>query len=36
MMLEDFEDAEEVKQARTFREETIPWNEAKKDVDLGE
>jgi hypothetical protein len=34
-MLEDFEDAEEVKQARTLREETIPWNEAKKDLGLG-
>jgi hypothetical protein len=35
-MLEDFEDAEEVKQARTIREDTIPWSEAKKDLDLGE
>jgi hypothetical protein len=35
-MLEDFEDAEELKQARTIHEETIPWNEAKKDLDLGE
>ena len=29
------EDAEEIKKARTIREETIPWNEAKKDLDLG-
>ena len=35
-ILEDAEDAEEIKKARSFREETIPWNEAKKDLDLGE
>jgi len=35
-MLEDLEDAEEMKQARTVREETVPWNIARKDLDLGE
>jgi len=35
-MLEDLEDAEEVKQARTVREETVPWNTAKKELNLGE
>jgi len=35
-MLEDAEDADEVKQARTVREEKIPWNTAKKDLKLGE
>ena len=35
MILEDAEDAEEIKKSRTIREETIPWNDAKKDLDLG-
>lgn len=35
-LLEDAEDAEEIKQARTLREETIPWETAKKELDLGE
>ena len=35
-MLEDAEDAEEIKSARAIREETIPWDTAKKDLDLGE
>lgn len=36
MMLEDAEDAEEIKKSRIVSEETIPWNEVKKDLDLGE
>ena len=35
-MLEDAEDAEEIKQARSVREENIPWNTAKKDLKQGE
>jgi hypothetical protein len=35
-MLEDLEDAEEMKQAKMVHEETIPWGIAKKDLDLGE
>ncbi len=35
-MLEDLEDAEEMKQAKMIREETIPWDVAKKDLNLGE
>lgn len=35
-MLEDLEDAEEIKQARAVGEEAVPWNIAKKDLDLGE
>jgi hypothetical protein len=35
-MLEDLEDAEEIKQARSVGEEAVPWNIAKKDLDLGE
>jgi len=35
-MLEDAEDAEELKKSRVVREETIPWKEAKKDFGLGE
>ena len=34
-LLEDAEDAEEIKQARTIKEETIPWKTAKKDLNLG-
>ncbi len=34
-MLEDAEDAEEIKQARAIREEEIPWDVAKKDLKLG-
>jgi PHD/YefM family antitoxin component YafN of YafNO toxin-antitoxin module len=35
-MLEDLEDAEEMKQAKMVREETVPWNVAKKELNLGE
>lgn len=35
-ILEDLEDAEEMKQAKMVREETTPWNVAKKDLNLGE
>ena len=35
-MLEDLEDAEELKQAKMVREETVPWDAVKKDLDLGE
>lgn len=36
LMLEDIEDAEEMKQAKMVREETVPWDVAKKDLNLGE
>jgi hypothetical protein len=35
-LLEDAEDAEEMKQARAVKEETIPWKIAKKELKLGE
>lgn len=35
-MLEDLEDAEEMKQAKMVREETVPWDTAKKELNLGE
>ncbi len=35
-LLEDAEDAEEMKQARAIKEETIPWKTAKKELGLGE
>jgi Mg2+/Co2+ transporter CorC len=35
-LLEDAEDAEEMKQARSVKEETIPWKTAKKELNLGE
>jgi hypothetical protein len=35
-MLEDLEDAEELKQAKMVREETVPWKTARKDLNLGE
>jgi len=35
-LLEDAEDAEEIKQARSIKEETIPWKTAKKELKLGE
>ncbi len=35
-LLEDAEDAEEIKKARSVNEETISWKKAKKDLDLGE
>ena len=35
-LLEDVEDAEEVKKGRSLKEETVPWKTAKKDLDLGE
>lgn len=35
-MLEDLEDADEIKQKRAIREETVPWNVTKKDLGLGE
>jgi hypothetical protein len=34
-LLEDTEDAEEIKQARAIKEETIPWKMAKKELKLG-
>ncbi len=35
-LLEDAEDAEEIKKARAVKEETIPWKTAKKELNLGE
>lgn len=35
-MLEGLEDAEEMKQAKMVREDTVPWHAAKKDLNLGE
>jgi len=35
-MLEDAEDIDEIKQMRSIKEETIPWNVAKKELKLGE
>ncbi len=35
-LLEDIEDGEEMKQARTVKEETIPWKTVKKELKLGE
>ncbi|MBU2610056.1 MAG: hypothetical protein KJ606_03785 [Chloroflexi bacterium] len=35
-VLEDTEDAEEMKQIRAIKEEKIPWNIAKKELKLGE
>ena len=35
-LLEDAEDAEEMKQVRSVKEETIPWKTAKKELNLGE
>ena len=35
-LLEDAEDAEEMKQACAVKEETIPWKIAKKELKLGE
>jgi hypothetical protein len=35
-LLEDAEDAEEIKKARSVQEEIIPWKTAKKDLNLGE
>lgn len=35
-LLEDAEDAEEIKKARSISEETIPWKTARKDLNLGE
>ena len=35
-LLEDAEDAEEMKHARAVKEETIPWKTAKKGLKLGE
>ena len=34
-LLEDAEDAEEMKQAHAVKEETIPWETAKKDLKPG-
>ncbi|RPH60108.1 MAG: hypothetical protein EHM81_06935 [Chloroflexi bacterium] len=36
LLLEDAEDAEEMKQSRAVKEETIPWKTAKKELKLGE
>jgi len=35
-MLENVEDADELNQAHTIQEETIPWQTAKKELGLGE
>jgi Mg2+/Co2+ transporter CorC len=35
-LLEDTEDAEEIKQMRSIKEEKIPWETAKKELKLGE
>ena len=35
-MLEDAEDAEDIKRGRAVKEETIPWKTAKKELKLGE
>jgi Mg2+/Co2+ transporter CorC len=35
-LLEDTEDAEEIKQMRSIKEEKIPWKTAKKELKLGE
>ena len=35
-LLEDAEDADEIKKARTVKEGKVPWNVAKKDLNLGE
>ena len=35
-LLEDVEDAEEMKKVRSLKEETIPWKTAEKDLNLGE
>jgi len=35
-MLEDAEDADGIKQARSVRKEQVPWNVAKKELRLGE
>lgn len=36
VVLEDAEDAEEIKRARMAKEETVPWRTAKKELNLGE
>jgi hypothetical protein len=36
ILLEDTEDAEELKKAHTVKEGTIPWKVAKKDLKLGD
>jgi len=35
-LLEDVEDAAEIKQSRAVLEETVPWEVAKKELNLGE
>lgn len=35
-LLEDAEDADEIKKTRAIKEETIPWKTAKKELNLGE
>ena len=35
-LLEEAEDTEEIKKARSVNEETIRWKTAKKDLNLGE
>jgi hypothetical protein len=35
-LLEDAEDADEIRQARVVKEEAIPWKTAKKELGLGE
>jgi hypothetical protein len=34
-LLEDLEDAEEIRRVRGEDEETIPWKQVKADLDLG-
>lgn len=34
-MLEDAEDAEEIKRARAIKEEAIPWRTVKEELKLG-
>jgi PHD/YefM family antitoxin component YafN of YafNO toxin-antitoxin module len=36
IMLEDLEDAEEIRRAREEDEETIPWEHVKADLGLGD
>jgi hypothetical protein len=35
-LLEDMEDAEEIRQARKIKDDTIPWDQAKKQLGLEE
>lgn len=33
-LLEDIEDAEDIRQARKIKEDTVPWDQAKKQLGL--